>query len=359
MRWYYGDDNGPKGAEMADAESSRRNFLLGAAGLTGVAAAATVWPATAAGAAPSDGRSYTAGRFAFILDGEQLSGYPLDAEGGEAYADVLVDPPGPDGVARKRPGRVKYGDITLKTGIGMSKGFYEWVKSAFDGKYERRNGAVIAANFDYRERARVQFSDALITEVGMPALDAASKDAAKMTVKFAPEITRRSVKSAGKQLPPPPSGNNQKAWLPSNFRLRIDGLDAACSRVNKIEALTIKQKVTENAVGELRDYEKEPASVEVPNLVITVPESHAKAFYDWHEDFVIKGENTPDREKGGTLEYLANDLKTVLFTLTFSNLGIFKLVPDKVESGSDQIRRVKAEMYCEDIRFDYKGPTWS
>jgi hypothetical protein len=36
---------------------------------------------------------------------------------------------------------------------------------------------------------------ALITQIGLPALDAASKDAAKMTVKFAPEYTRTHAKT--------------------------------------------------------------------------------------------------------------------------------------------------------------------
>ena len=56
------------------------------------------------------------------------------------------------------------------------------------------------------------------------------------------------------------------------------------------------------------------------------------------------------------MEALAtNGVKTVLFTLTFKNLGIFKLTPEKVEAGSENIRRVKAEMYCEDMSFAYGG----
>ena len=41
----------------------------------------------------------------------------------------------------------------------------------------------------------------------------------------------------------------------------------------------------------------------------------------------------------------------MLFTLTFSGLGMFKLTPEKVEAGSENVRRVKAEMYCEQITF--------
>ena len=41
----------------------------------------------------------------------------------------------------------------------------------------------------------------------------------------------------------------------------------------------------------------------------------------------------------------------MLLTLNFAGLGIFKLTPEKVEAGSENIRRIKAEMYCESIEF--------
>ena len=55
----------------------------------------------------------------------------------------------------------------------------------------------------------------------------------------------------------------------SNFRLRFtndSSFDTVLAKVNKIEALTVKQKVVENAIGELRDYQQEPA-IRFPNLV--------------------------------------------------------------------------------------------
>lgn len=91
-----------------------------------------------------------------------------------------------------------------------------------------------------------------------------------------------------------------KIWL-----IQWDGLP----RPNKIEPLVIKQKVTENAVGEMRDYEKEPTSVEVPNLVITTAESHATELYKWHEEFVIGGavhETTDPMGNKSTFTYDAN-----------------------------------------------------
>ena len=294
------------------------------------------------GQSASNKRSYVAGHFILDLDGAQsLLGA---CDGGGTTSEVIEDTD-PKGVARKHIGGVKYEDISVTCGTGMSKNMYEWLKASFDKSPLRRNGALLAADFDYKEKARLQFSNALITEIGMPALDASSKDAAKMTLKFSPESTRYSPGS-GAELPKIDS-KTQKKWLPANFRLKIDGLDEPCRRVNKIEALTIKQKVVQDPVGAVQ------FGYEIPNLVITLPESHAKAFYDWHEDFVIKGNNSDEAEKGGSLEYLTPDLKEALFTVTFKNLGIFKVTPDKTEAGSEQIRRVKCEMYCEDIRFNY------
>jgi phage tail-like protein len=303
--------------------------------------------------ATADGRAYIAGKYGIELDGIK-AGWVWSVEGGHATSEVVQEKVGSDHIIKKHLAGVKYEDISVQCGTGMSKAFYQWMKDSFEHKYSRKNGAIIAADYNYKEHSRMTFTNALMTEVGFPALDAASKDAAKMTIKFAPEITR-TTQRVGSSISGQFENKQavQKKWLPANFRIRIDGLDKGCSRVNKIEAIVVKQKVTEHAIGEGRDYEKEPANVEIPNLVLTMPESHADEFYKWHESFVIQGNNGDDAEKGGTLEYLTPNLKEVLFTLTFQHLGIFKLTPEKVEGGSEQLRRVKAEMYCEDMKFDF------
>jgi len=304
--------------------------------------------------ATADGRAYVAGRYGIELDGIK-AGWVWSVEGGHATSEVVMEKLGSDHIIKKHLAGVKYEDISVACGTGMSKAFYQWMKDSFDHKYTRKNGAIIAADYNYKEHSRMTFTNALVTEIGFPALDAASKDAAKMTIKFKPEITRTTQRTGGPSIAGQFENKQavQKKWLPANFKIRIDGLDKGCSRVNKIEAIVVKQKVAEHAVGEMRDYEQEPMNMEIPNLVLTMPESHADEFYKWHEDFVIKGNNGDDAEKGGTLEYLTPNLKEVLFTLTFQHLGIFKLTPEKVESGSEQLRRIKAEMYCEDMKFDY------
>ena len=329
-----------------------RRELLKAAGAGMASLAAIPAAGQVAGQRPiADGRVYAAGRFALELDSVS-AGWLNSAEGGHATADVVTERLGADRIVHKHLGGVRFEDFIVECGVGMSKALYTWMKDSLDRKYTRKNGAIVAANYDYKEISRTTFNNALISEIGFPALDASSKDAAKMTIKIAPEYTRMTTASAGTLVKTPISTKSQKRWLPANFRIKIDGLDAACSRVNKVEAITIKQKMAAESTGVQRERQRESGYLEIPNLVITLPESHAADLYRWHEDFVIKGNNT--QEKGGTLEYLTPDMATVLFTLTFVGLGIFKVAPDKSEAGSDQIRRVKAEMYCEDIKFDYK-----
>lgn len=309
--------------------------------------------------ATADGRGYVAGKYGVELDGI-MAGWVWSSEGGHATSDVVQEKLGADHIIKKHVAGVKYEDMSVTCGTGMSKGFYQWIKDSFDHKYTRKNGALIAADYNYKEHSRLTFYNALITEVGFPALDAASKDACKMTIKWTPEYTRQTQSAGGPAIAGKFSVNSQvqKKWLPANFRLKIDGLEKACAKVNKIEALVVKQKVIEHAVGEQRDYQKEPAHVEIPNLVITFPESHADDFYKWHESFVIKGENGNDKEKSGSLEYLTPDLKETLFTLTMKQIGVFKLTPEKTESASENIRRLKAEMYVEEMDFDFKA-SWA
>ena len=122
-----------------------------------------------------------------------------------------------------------------------------------------------------------------------------------------------------------------------------------------MEALTITQTIVEQAVGQLRDYQKEAAHGELGNLTVTIAESHADSWYKWLDDFVVRGNCGEDKEKSGSLAYLTPDLKTELFTVSFSNLGIFKLGEEAIEAGSEGIRRVKAELYVEKMHFDFNA----
>jgi len=299
-------------------------------------------------------RGSVAGKYMFRMEGLD-AGWCNSIEGGHATAEVVTEKLGSEVHQRKHLGPLKFEDISVVCGTGMSKAFYQWLQNSFEGKYSRQRGSIVAADFNFEAISELEFHEALITEFGMPALDAASKDPAKMTVKFSPENTK--FKKGSGKISSPTKAEVQKRWLPSNFAITINGLEDACKKVNKIEALVMKQKVVDDVSGETRSYLKMPAHLETPNLVMTVAESHAEAIYQWHEDFVIKGNCEQSAEKSGAIHYLMPnvDRNKPLFTVEMKNLGIFKITPDKAEAGNEQIRRLKVEMYCEEMTFKYES----
>ena len=305
---------------------------------------AIVWSNTGVAAAPPV-RSYSAGRFALEIDGS-LAGFVGAAAGGEIHADV-VRTPGEDFFIKKHLANPGVRDIRLEFGADMERSFYNSIALALQGKDVRLNGAILAADFNGNVIRRLEFQRALITEVTFPALDAASKDAARMSIVLSPEQTVLNRKTSGKLSVK--SAGHQKRWLSSGFRLSIDGVDT--TKVTKIESMTIKlPRVSAGDDAACLHCDKlpsNPATIDFPHVVLTIREP-AESAYDWFEDFVIAGNNDDSKEKGGTLEYLGTDLKTV-FTIKFRNLGIFELMP--VVDAGDTLPRLLAAMYCESMEF--------
>jgi tail tube protein gp19 len=293
-------------------------------------------------------RAYAGGQYLLQLDNVD-AGWLASAEGGDAVSDVVEEKVGPDHVVHKHIAGVKYTDIHLAFGTGMSTALYQWIADTLKNTYSRKNGALIAADYNFNERDRLTFYNTLISRIGFPALDGSSKESAKLTLGLAPEYTRRQKGSGSKVSVQAGARGPSTKWSPADFRLKIDGLD--CTAVSRIEAISIESVIVENAVGELRDYQKAPAHLEIPDLVVTLAEAKADSFYDWHEDFVIKGNNGENQEKSGTLEFLNAAMKQTLFTLSFSGLGIYKLAASAKTAGTETIRRVTASMYCQDMRF--------
>ncbi len=301
-----------------------------------------------------DVRSYVSGHFFLELDGAP-AGYLLSVEGGNAVGVVVPEVMGPTKTSKKRLASIKYEDITLSVGANMSKIFYQWIKDTLEQRYVRKNGAILMTDYNYKEMSRMEFFNALITEVVFPAVDGASKEPARLQVKITPEYTR-NIRSSGKASPPPVQ-KTQKTWLPSNFNFLIAGLETATQRTAKISAPTIKIKIAGETLGEQRVKVAVPAGVEISNLTAWVAASFSEPFYKWFEDFVLKGNNADGMERTGILEYRDPSLKEVLFRLTFDHLGIFKLTREASSSAAGAVAHDKAEMYMENMRFDYSA-TW-
>jgi hypothetical protein len=294
-------------------------------------------------------RSYTAGRFALDLDG-QIAGYVKSAAGGNIVGEVAVHQLGPDNVQKKHLATIKHEPFTVEVGMGMTRGFYDWIRASFDKAHVTKNGEVIAADFDYKAQSARVFYDAHLSEVTIPALDGSSKDAAYMTVKIDPERIRYEKRS-GEQLKGT-IGTATKKWLCCNWRFELGALPT--QRVAKIDSFTWKCAVIKDEVGMFREPTKHAAKVECPNIKLTISSADIEEWRQWHQDFVIDGKCADSDELTGSITFLGPDLKEELAEIQLDHVGIISLQDAKREANNEQVARFEVELYCETMRFEYK-----
>ena len=245
---------------------------------------------------------------------------------------------------------VKYEDIRFSCGADMADSFYDWLQQTFSGGVSRKNGAIVTYDYNFNEVSRLSFFNGLVSEIGFPAVDGSSKDVAKLTIKISPEHTSNDPgnSSVGSILP-----NSKKRWMSGNFRLAIGGVDY--DKVGRVEAITVSRSVAPGTDGVSSDKRNGSTYVVVSDLMFTLPElstdAGTTALRKWFNSFVIAGINGQEQEKNGTLEYLASDLKTSLFTLDLRQLGVYRL--SRLNDSGENIQRIQARMYCEQIVFSY------
>ncbi len=298
-------------------------------------------------------RSYVSGNYFLTLDGVQC-GFVKSVDGGAISAEVINEPAGPSYFVKKHIGQPKYQEFEVQVGFSMTKKIYEWIAASWSMARPRANGSVVALDYKLQPQSERQFFNALLTETTIPAMDGSSKEPAYMTVRFAPEVIRMVKPGSSAKAGYGEYGKNeQKIFLPSNFRLEIAGLD--CTKVNKIDSFTVKQTSATDQIGDKRDQLKEPGKLEFPNLKITLAEVTAQSWIDWHENFVIQGNNAEDKEKNGSLTFLSPNGKDELLTIRFFNIGIIRVQSDKAEANADQIKRVEVELYVERMVFEHKA----
>jgi hypothetical protein len=241
--------------------------------------------------------------------------------------------------------------------MAMSKPFFDWIAAFFAGNPVRKNGAIVAADFHYNERARREFTNAMIKELTFPKLDGQDKNAAYMAIAIAVEGITFSPGRKGGKLAQATGMSNQKLWTACNFLFSLDGFDQACKRVTKVDSFTIKQTIIEHHVGGQQAPIKTPSQIDYPTLSFYVPEADAQPFLDHFNRRAL----IPEREqrqhstnKTGTLQTFDSEMKP-LFTLEFFEAEICNVQPEKSDATSEEIKQVKIDLFTERMTFSYAG----
>jgi len=284
-------------------------------------------------------RAWTAGHYTLDLDGME-AGALKSFSGGGASAEVVQSAAGAGPAAMKSLGPISYNDIVVTFGPGMSKGLLDWITAASQGIHHAKNGAVEMLDNQGKEQRRLEWQRGLLTQISIPALDAASKDAFAMTIKITPESAKFVPRGGASH----PAIKAQKPVTEANFQVRIDGLEEGCQSVSRVEPISLVSHVVRETVGHEKDYSLSIAQSHPSNIVLTLREGKAKGFRDWFQAFVIDGKNSPDHEKEGSIEIDR-------FQFVLSHLGIFKMTQSSLANKRDSVALVQVEMYCQSITF--------
>jgi hypothetical protein len=300
-------------------------------------------------------RSYAAGHFLISFDNKgDEPAYLKTVNGGLPSTSLVQSPTGSDSQKAKHISTVEMKPIEMQIGAAGGRHMLEWIEDSWKKKSFKRNGMIVHADHNLQAHVEHWFYDAMVTEIGLPALDAASKDGVYLTVKCHPQWAELKFPTPYQMTAQTPKA--QKGWSCCNFRFKIESdnnFDEACDRISKIDALTVKQKLKPTFKGKHREPQMTPTGIEYPNISVYLPLQFAKPFIDWHTEYHKGKKQDISMAKIGALEFLASDLKTVLFTIKFDQMSILNYEIEKGDANAQQVKRVKVELFCEEWRFEY------
>lgn len=101
---------------------------------------------------------------------------------------------GKESITRKIPGRLTWGDITLKRGLTSNMDFYNWAKLALDGKLSeaRANGSIIMYDEALTQIAVWEFNNAWCSKISGPSFSSESNEVAVEEFTIVHEGIRRT-----------------------------------------------------------------------------------------------------------------------------------------------------------------------
>jgi hypothetical protein len=293
-----------------------------------------------------------ASHFALELEGK-VNGFLRSAEGGGLSAQVLTYQQGPTIDTWRQIGRPKFDDITLSVGMGMSPYFYKWIAAFFERDCVRKDGAIIGGDFNFVQRTKRTFLEALISEVGIPALDGSSKEAAYVTVKIVPEtMTYETISGSAKIECPPGLNQPSKLWQAANFTFTIDGYEDSFKRTMKVDAFSIKQQILEYPVGHLRTSSRVPGRLEIPNISVYIPAVDADKVTNYATSRIVGYKAAADNQMTGALTFIGAD-QAPLCTIHMRGMDIVSAEPQKFDAAAETMHMVKVQVQVENMAFEY------
>lgn len=245
-----------------------------------------------------------------------------------------------DGSIKKQLGSVGVEPLVFEVGLGSP--VEAWLQSMLTGAAAFKTGSLFGGVVPAQQQ--LNFQNALLTTVTIPALDASSNAPGFLRVTVQPEYTAQAALSAAVPTTLP-------SWLSSDFRFSMGNLET--SRAVRIESFTIAAALSTSQVGLQRIATTTSAGQPaVSNLLISFAVDAANPatnWLAWYDDFVLKGNNDDSHEQSFLLELGVGPGGTVgshRLALKGYGVGLVGLRVLPPTAGST-VQRLQAELYVE------------
>jgi hypothetical protein len=268
--------------------------------------------------------------FEAAVKGVVAGTYPRLLVGGEPTADVQD---GQMGEGDVEPGPVRYTEILAEVPAGDLPAL---IRGWLDGSQLHLDGRVVLLGPDLRPQLQRDFSQALITEVAFPALDAGR------TGPIFPRLKLLPLQSELASPMPATKASGHRAPESVQFSVQLDGLDQRW--VRGVEPFSIGLRSGQKGQGTPR--------LAASRLTLTVSANGAAELDQWHRSFVLQGNHAPNAERSLALRILTANGSPAL-VLNGQGVGILSLrrgvASSTREPGSSPREHMAGALYQADL----------
>ena len=205
-----------------------------------------------------------------LLEGKEAGRFK-EIAGVKAAIEVIPTAGGDDGVARKRPGRTTFTNITLNRAMIADPSLLEWFDKALSGTVERKSGSIVYLDREGNEVLRVNLFECQPVAYQIGAIPDAQGESAVESFELACASMERVASPPGRRRPP-------EFALPRGVTVLIDGKPA----------LGVVAVSEAGARIEIDDAGR--ALTNADNVTLTLDQSADPALHEWFRE-VSKGKD--------------------------------------------------------------------
>jgi hypothetical protein len=177
-----------------------------------------------------------------------------------------------------------------------------------------------------------------------PQLDGSSREPALFTMTLIPTTAHYTKEKLGSALPPF-TQTSVKQMTALNYRLRISGLESACSRVAAVDAISVK-----GVLDRIHPGRPTPTgNLEISDFEIKLLESYADDFLTWMNSSTSSNQHAAPHRF--TLELLDSTGNISLFKISTPKLGILRYKRVNVVEGIQVNAYVNVKFFTDELSF--------